>query len=75
MTEYNNNLYIIDRVDRLEMLVDGHISTRGKLLGQWKRVGQPTEALIAIAPWNDKLMGIGTDNQLYQWNDHKTKLV
>ena len=71
MAEYNNNLYIIDRVDRLKMLVDGHINARGKLLGQWKRVGQPTEALIAIAPWNDKLMGLGTDKQLYQWNDQR----
>lgn len=71
MAEYKHNLYIVDKNDRLEMLVDAEINSSGKLLGQWKRVGQPTEALISITPWNDKLMSLGTDNQLYQWNDER----
>jgi len=69
--EYRNQLYIVDKKGRLEMLVDPRIDSAGKLHGKWKRIGQPTEGLISICEWNDKLMGLGTDNRLYQWSNQR----
>ena len=69
--EYRNQLYIVDKKGRIEMLVGASLDQQGKLKGSWKRVGQPTEGLRSICEWNDKLMGVGTDNHLYQWSDER----
>ena len=69
--EYRNKLLVVDKQGRIEMFVDGKLDQDGKLKGSWKRIGQPTEGLRSIAEWNDKLMGVGTDNYLYEWSDER----
>ena len=69
--EYRNQLLVVDKQGRIEMFVDGKLDQNGKLKGSWRRIGQPTEGLRSICEWNDKLMGVGTDNYLYEWSDER----
>ena len=71
MTEYEGRFYIVNEKKRLEILVDGTVDNRGQIEGQWKQVGPLTEALLAISTWNGKLMSVGADNILYEWDEKR----